>query len=53
MCTKRLCALGDTAYSEKQNIIYAKEHSIQLIAKLNPSKKNQKSAIKLKPKIAS
>ncbi|WP_338652906.1 IS1182 family transposase [Sporosarcina psychrophila] len=28
--------LGDTAYSEKDNIHYAKENKLQLIAKLNP-----------------
>jgi hypothetical protein len=28
--------IGDTAYSEKQNIIYANEQNIQLVAKLNP-----------------
>lgn len=28
--------IGDTAYSEKSNIIYAEEHGIKLAAKLNP-----------------
>ena len=28
--------IGDTAYSEKDNIHYAKENEIQLISKLNP-----------------
>lgn len=29
--------IGDAAYSEKQNIMYANEHDIQLVAKLNPN----------------
>ena len=29
--------IGDTAYSEKSNIEYAKEHEIKLISKLHPS----------------
>ncbi|WOV87404.1 IS1182 family transposase [Sporosarcina oncorhynchi] len=29
--------IGDTAYSEKDNIHYAKENKLQLVAKLNPS----------------
>lgn len=29
--------IGDTAYSEKQNIIYTNEHEMKLVAKLNPS----------------
>ena len=28
--------IGDTAYSEKDNILYAKENELQLISKLNP-----------------
>lgn len=28
--------IGDTAYSEKDNIVYAKDNEIELIAKLNP-----------------
>lgn len=28
--------IGDTAYSEKDNITYTKDHNIELIAKLNP-----------------
>ena len=28
--------IGDTAYSEKGNIIYANEHKLKLVAKLNP-----------------
>jgi transposase len=29
--------IGDTAYSEKQNIIYTTENSMKLVAKLNPN----------------
>jgi hypothetical protein len=29
--------IGDTAYSEKENIEYAKENGLQLVAKLNPN----------------
>lgn len=29
--------IGDTAYSEKENIAYSKEKDIELVAKLNPS----------------
>jgi hypothetical protein len=28
--------IGDTAYSEKENIKYSNENEIQLVAKLNP-----------------
>jgi hypothetical protein len=28
--------IGDTAYSEKNNIVYTKDHDIELVAKLNP-----------------
>jgi Transposase domain (DUF772)/Transposase DDE domain len=28
--------IGDTAYSEKDNLAYSKEHEIELVAKLNP-----------------
>lgn len=28
--------IGDTAYSEKDNIRYAKENNLELISKLNP-----------------
>ena len=28
--------IGDTAYSEKDNIHYAKENELQLVSKLNP-----------------
>ncbi|MED3038627.1 hypothetical protein P4313_27170 [Bacillus tropicus] len=28
--------IADTAYSGKNNLLYTKEHSIQLISKLNP-----------------
>ena len=28
--------IGDTAYSEKDNIQYAKENELQLVSKLNP-----------------
>ena len=28
--------LGDTAYSGKDNICYAKENELQLVSKLNP-----------------
>ena len=28
--------IGDTAYSEKENIQYAKEEEFQLVSKLNP-----------------
>jgi hypothetical protein len=28
--------IGDTAYSEKDNIVYTKSNGIELIAKLNP-----------------
>jgi hypothetical protein len=28
--------IGDTAYSEKDNIVYTKGNEIELIAKLNP-----------------
>ena len=29
--------IGDTAYSEKDNIQYANEHTLQLVSKLNPN----------------
>lgn len=29
--------IGDAAYSEKDNIVYSKENTIELVAKLNPS----------------
>ena len=29
--------IGDTAYSEKDNIQYANEHELQLVSKLNPN----------------
>lgn len=29
--------IGDTAYSEKENIKYANEHKLQLVSKLNPN----------------
>ncbi|SFC60320.1 Transposase DDE domain-containing protein, partial [Bacillus sp. 491mf] len=29
--------IGDTAYSEKENIQYANEHKLQLVSKLNPN----------------
>ncbi|MNI99197.1 hypothetical protein D3C73_1582140 [compost metagenome] len=28
--------MGDTAYSEKDNIVYASKNDIELVAKLNP-----------------